>query len=95
MSEELKPCPFCGGEADFPNAASSFGTFYECGCGDCGIPTISIKIIDCFDRPRDHVHNSWNPNTSQYAHMYIRVARDEAVEQWNTRTNQLEQKGGK
>ena len=35
MSEKLKPCPFCGGEADIRKPATSFGlTRIKCnGCG--------------------------------------------------------------
>ena len=32
-SEELKPCPFCGGEATiFPE-----GDYHEVTCNDCGV----------------------------------------------------------
>lgn len=41
MNIELKPCPFCGGEAelrDSPNSRSEEGmSFYEVRCKKCGV----------------------------------------------------------
>ena len=82
---ELIPCPFCKSDPVFPDAKDVFGTCYDAGCEDCNIPTISIQIIDCFDYPRDHVHDSWDSDTLQYGIEYIEVARQEAIKQWNTR----------
>ncbi len=82
---ELLCCPFCGSRPVFPEAKYVFGTFYEGGCEDCGIPTISIQIIDCFDYPRDKIHDSWNEETFQYGVEYIEVARMRALAAWNNR----------
>jgi hypothetical protein len=83
---ELLPCPFCGNAPIFPDAKDVYGTCYEAECEGCGIPSILIQIIDCFDHPRDYVHNSWNSETMQYGLEYIEVARQEAIARWNTRT---------
>ena len=83
---KLLPCPFCGSIPKFPEPKSVFGTCYDAGCEDCGIATISIQIIDCFDFPeRRKVHDSWNPKTYQYGEEYITVAMNEAIDLWNTR----------
>lgn len=86
---ELKPCPFCGSSPDFPKAKYVFGTCYCAGCDECGIATVSIQIIDCFDYPRGDVHNSWDENTKQYGIHYILVARAVAVEKWNNRITEI------
>jgi len=84
--KDLLPCPFCGTIPDFSNSKDTYGTCYDGGCGGCGIATISIQIIDCFEHPRKHVHESWNDTISQYGIKYIEVARQQAIEQWNTRS---------
>lgn len=85
VERPVMPCPFCGNTPIFPDAKDVFGTCYEAGCEECGIPSVSIQIIDCFDYPRDHVHDSWDNETMQYGLEYIDVARREAIERWNTR----------
>ena len=85
-NQEIKPCPFCGSKPEFPESKDVYGTCYDAGCNDCCLATISIQIIDCFDYPRDDVHDSWNPDTYQYGVDYIDMVRDGAIEQWNTRT---------
>lgn len=82
---EIKPCPFCGAKPEFPEPHEVFGTQYEFGCTDCGIPYSSIQIIDCFDYPRDAVHNSWDEKRHRYGDEFIGVARNEAIEAWNQR----------
>jgi hypothetical protein len=84
--QAIKPCPFCGAAPVFPDAKDVLGTCYEAGCEECGVPSLSIQIIDCFDHPRDHVHESWNNETMKYGLKYIEVARQEAIDLWNTRT---------
>lgn len=83
----LKPCPFCGSEPVFPETKDVFGTCYDAGCEDCGMATLSIQIIDCFDHPRKHVHDSWNKETMQYGLEYIEVVRQEAISRWNSRAH--------
>lgn len=81
----IKPCPFCGSKPDFPEAKDVFGTCYDFGCDNCGMALSSIQIIDCFDHPREHVHDSWNEEKLQYGIEYIEVARNNAIEMWNQR----------
>lgn len=83
---ELKPCPFCGNTPVFPSAEDTYGTCYDAGGEDCGIATLSIQIIDCFDYPRDHIRDSWDTEKIQYRVEYIRVARQEAINDWNKRS---------
>lgn len=82
---EILPCPFCGSKPDFPEAKDVLGTCYDAGCTDCGIPQISLQIIDCFDHPRGHVHDSWNQEEVKYGLEYVEVARSEAIKDWNKR----------
>ncbi len=82
---EVDLCPFCGAYPYFPDAKDVYGTCYDAGCEVCGIATISIQIIDCFDHPREHVHDSWDENTHQYGLKYIEVVRQNAIGQWNAR----------
>lgn len=86
-SEELKPCPFCGSEPSFP--ATVFGTYYEAGCSECGVASISLQIVDCFEHRgspnRDDLHNSWDADELKYGDEFIAVARNEAITRWNTR----------
>jgi len=81
----IRHCPFCGAAPVFPDSVDVRGTFYECGCDVCCIPTISIQIIDCFEHPRCHVHESWSDERVQYDPKYIEVARQEAICRWNKR----------
>ena len=89
--DELKVCPFCGAKPVFPDAKDVYGTCYDFGCEECGIPESSIQIIDCFDHPRGHVHDSWDNDTLQYGIKFIEVARQEAIIMWNNRTGPDEQ----
>ena len=86
---DLMSCPFCGSPPVFPESKEVYGTCYDAGCEDCGLPTISIQIIDCFDYGespnRQDVHNSWDEVNSQYGVQYVDVARNEAVNMWNRR----------
>ena len=82
-------CPFCGAEPFFPEARDVIGTSYEGGCEDCGVASISIQVIDCFDYGEspniDDVRNSWDSENIRYDDKFITVARNKAINQWNTR----------
>lgn len=86
MSDEIKPCPFCGSHPIFPKSSEVYGTCYDFSCEGCGIPHISIQIIDMFDFPeRNDVHESWSNSDMKYGDKYIEVARLEAINEWNKR----------
>jgi len=83
MTDEPKPCPFCGGTPVFPEPKDVFGTCYDVEC--CEVASINLQIIDCFDWPRQKVHTSWDNQSCQYGLEYIEVARQQAIKLWNTR----------
>ena len=86
---KLKPCPFCGSKPIFPEVKDAYGTWYEAGCEECGIATMSIQIIDCFDYEesptRAEAHASYCEKEMQYGFHYIGIARDAAIAEWNKR----------
>lgn len=88
---DIKCCPFCGSQPVFPEVKDVYGTCYEAGCEDCGIATMSIQIIDCFDYEdsptRAEAHASYCEKTIQYGFPYIGIARDMAINNWNKRIN--------
>lgn len=79
MSEELKPCPFCGETPDLP---SGDGTYYVIECRECGGAVVGIQISDLMtieERQSD-------PFTDyRYAEQFIERAKAKAAERWNTR----------
>lgn len=85
--KELAPCPFCGSEPVFLEASEWCGTWYEAGCEDCGIPTISLQIVDFFGDRRDELHSSWNDEEKRYGDEFINIVRNKAIEYWNNRVN--------
>tara|TARA_R110000737_G_scaffold271423_1_gene278484 strand:- start:592 stop:1017 length:426 start_codon:yes stop_codon:yes gene_type:complete len=88
---KLRPCPFCGSAPVFPLAKDVYGTCFEAGCEDCGIATLSIQIIDCFDYEesptRENAHASYCEKDMQYGHNYIGIVRDIAIAEWNKRND--------
>lgn len=87
---EILLCPFCGKAPVFPESKDVFGTCYDAGCNECGIATISMQIIDCFDYGEGHpnredAHNSWDQDNIKYSEEIIEVARSEAISDWNHR----------
>lgn len=54
---ELKPCPFCGGEAELiPGLAYGEVNGYECGCCDCNF---TCGLHDTEEESVEH----WNTRT--------------------------------
>jgi len=82
---DILNCPFCGEEPVFPSAEDTYGTCYEGGCDSCGIATVSTQIVDCFDQQRQALRASWDDEKHRYGIEYIEVARNKALELWNTR----------
>lgn len=58
MSEELKPCPFCDGEADFVEGADDDGTWVAVACPECGAG--SRQHYPVMDDARPHAQSAWN-----------------------------------
>ena len=91
---EIPVCPICGSKPVFPEAKDVFGTCYDAGCEECGIVTISIQIIDCFDfdsvPSREDAHNSWDNEQMQYGIEFVNTARNEAIKMWSTRHSNQE-----
>lgn len=76
---ELLPCPFCGST---PVLGSGDGTYYEMGCDDCGIATISVSIsfyMTIDERIADPFTNF------RFKEEFIERAKAVAIEEWNTR----------
>lgn len=71
MSEELKPCPFCGGKATLKAVTKSYGLTIWCAC-DCGARTDGY----CPDTNKedDTIEN-------------IEECKKRAVKKWNRRAN--------
>ncbi len=55
MSEKLKPCPFCGGDASIYEVTSEEENFsgYMVSCDDCGCGTTAFDV-------QDMAVQSWN-----------------------------------
>lgn len=77
MNDELKPCPFCGGQAtirEYSVGHKGNGTFtasYKCGCEKCNIS---------FTRESEFV-------LEKGLQKFIRNGYDQVKELWNRRVN--------
>lgn len=71
MSEELKPCPFCGGKAKIKAIAKSYGFTIWCACG-CGAQT--EEFCPNMNKEDDTMEN-------------IETCKKRATEAWNRRVN--------
>lgn len=72
MREELKPCPFCGGEAVIKAVNKSYGLTIWCQCPKCGV------------RTEGYCHNTNNEDATIDN---IENCKNRALEQWNRRAN--------
>lgn len=79
MTEELKPCPFCGEVPDLP---SGDGTQYEIECGNCAMAMASVQICDLMTGEERSAEKFTN---DRYSEQYVERAKAEAIKQWNTR----------
>lgn len=71
MSEELKPCPFCGGEAKIKAANKNYGFTIWCQC-ECGARTVGYcPYTDNEDSSLESIES----------------CKNSAVEVWNRRAN--------
>lgn len=71
MSEELKPCPFCGGKAIIKAVTKSYGFTIWCAC-KCGARTEGF----CPDTSKE---DDTMENIEEYT--------KRAIKSWNRRTN--------
>lgn len=84
--DKLKPCPFCGGDAVFPDTSEIYGAWLDdAGCINCGIATISIQICDYLTiEERD----TWNNVKCRYGINALEKVRQIAIDMWNTRAGE-------
>ncbi len=76
----LKHCPFCGA---IPKLPDGDGTQYDIEC-DCGHASSGVQISDLMtieERQADDFENY------RYQQVYIDRARQEAIKNWNNRSN--------
>lgn len=68
MSEELKPCPFCGGEAVIKAVNRNYGLTIWCQCQKCGARTEGYlpntnnedATIDSIENCKNRALEKWN-----------------------------------
>lgn len=72
MNIELKPCPFCGGEAHIRRTVDNRILEYYVSCFTCGAETSrvaylgdAIKDIDAITKAVNYVTKSWNRRVSE------------------------------
>jgi len=51
MPEELKPCPFCGGEGSLEQLCIQGVNFFWIECLGCGIRTEALDVLDWTTAP--------------------------------------------
>ena len=78
---ELKPCPFCGREAEVETHFSCvFERIYgEVRCGSCKITIRGKKTFDTYDAAYEGYDT---PEWVRHAH---EEAKQSAIDRWNTR----------
>ena len=57
---ELKPCPFCGGEADYTDNYNGNGTGHCVYCTDCGCGTAILTGATPPEEMKARVYANWN-----------------------------------
>lgn len=76
---ELKPCPFCGGVGLDFDEGSTF-RWIVASCKSCGATAGEVRVQAVGAGDKEQ---------------WMEAARREAIEQWNTRANQVLEGGGK
>lgn len=74
MSEELKPCPFCGGEAVLKSNTLTVGSrhlaFAECSCSTCGTSKAGVsKAGHSGEDAEAMAVERWNHRIERTCHM--------------------------
>ena len=90
MPDDLKPCPFCGGDAEYGEVGGeggdAGGQFVQCTNAMCAAS--SALIFPCGDEPKPLLALRWNrrtPNPAAFAAgaEAMREAAAEDVERWH------------
>ena len=82
MSEEIKPCPFCGDKPVF--APKNFaGTELYLYCKDCWV---GFEVQYC-----DLGGGEYNQHTSKYNEELISLGKQYLLDKWNTRNYRVRQ----
>lgn len=65
-SEELLPCPFCGGEAYIKEESDAFSGIYNVArCKECGVEvSVYVNMTKTFEWNRQRVIEKWNRRPS-------------------------------
>lgn len=91
MKEELKPCPFCGGEAKILSIKEECeGEFYWIACKECGalIPVYYLEknAVDAWNRRTEPEEFEWCHDCKEYdkekhcCHRWTKVIRNTVEE---------------
>lgn len=83
MSEEIKPCPFCGVVPTFEEHEDHIGTQYEVYC-ECGLSCSCIQISDLMTI--EEWETGWDDKEVRYHKEFFDRARNKAIENWNKRS---------
>ena len=65
MTEELKPCPFCGGSAYHSNCYNGTDFWWEIDCWRCGARVASRKTVFQNNKTRDEAIKKWNRRATE------------------------------
>lgn len=73
MSEELKPCPFCGGEARMSSGTHAIGrkTYRtaKCTCSECGVTRSAVlDVCASLDEAESNAADAWNRRAERTWH---------------------------
>ena len=65
---ELKPCPFCGGEANVHSDGDAFSSpFLEIYCSQCNTSMIRyINVLESDEHNREGIIQRWNTRASDW-----------------------------
>jgi hypothetical protein len=81
MSEELKPCPFCGGDAKVGKFGDEAGCYAWVNCIKCGVQTKNF-LINPGRSPE--LNKDWHKYTGYELEI---IGTNQAIAAWNKRTN--------
>ena len=68
MSEDLKPCPFCNGEAYIKEESDAFSGIYNVArCKECGVEvSVYVDMTKTFEWNRQKVIERWNRRSNPW-----------------------------